>query len=183
MFNRWCVWDVLPDSRRRRWSLEPFESVGPLRFGMRPDDVTDSLGGIAQNPQLLTRVASTQGRCGTVRGSCWELGLTLYYGREERLRGISVDALRGPQVFADGAATVGRVPSELERWMVDRSEIREPFAELFYLNPGEPGSRSLGMAICVQRAEDRLLTRPVFLPAEAMNAPSKFLPSEAWTIS
>lgn len=108
------------------------------------------------------------------------LGLTFHYGREERLRGISVDALKGPQIYAEGVALVGRVPSDLEQWIVDRAGIREPFSELFYANLGQPGSRSLGVVIGVQRAGDRLLTRPVFLPAGAMDAPVSFLPSEAW---
>ncbi|MFF8434004.1 hypothetical protein [Streptomyces bacillaris] len=176
MFDRWGVWDVLPDSGRRRWSLEPFETVGPLRFGMRPHQVTRALGGIAHTPQALP-----QDRCGTVERECWQLGLTFYYGRGERLRGIAVDALKGPQVYADGTALVGRVPSELEQWVVGRSEIRDPFCELFYVGPGQPGSASLGVVICVQRAGDRLLTRPVLLSAEAMHAPVSSLPPEAWT--
>ncbi|MCF3123000.1 hypothetical protein IPZ68_25340 [Streptomyces arenae] len=181
MFDRWGVWDALPDSKRRRWSLEPFESVGPLRFGMRPDDVTTALGGIATNPQHHTRAALSRDRYGIVKGECWGLGLTFYYGFEERLRGIAVDALKGPQIYADGTALVGRTPSELEQWIVDRSEVREPFSELFYVKLGAPVSLSLGVVVCVQRAGDRLLTRPVFLPAKAMNAPVSFLPPEAWT--
>lgn len=37
MPDQWAVRDVLPDSERRRWLLGPFQSVGPLRFGMRPE--------------------------------------------------------------------------------------------------------------------------------------------------
>ncbi|MEU6124575.1 hypothetical protein [Streptomyces sp. NPDC047123] len=180
MADRWGVWDVLPDSERRRWSLQPWEGVGPLRFGMRPAGVTRALGGNATAPQHLTRAALSQNRFGIVRGECWGLGLTFYYGLDERLRGICVDALKGPQVYVDGTALVGKVPSEVERWMTERAEIREPFTELLYVNLGEPSSRSLGVVSCVQRAGDRLLTRPVFLPGEAMDAPLRFLPDEAW---
>ncbi|MEU1661879.1 hypothetical protein ABZ527_38295 [Streptomyces griseofuscus] len=171
---------MLPDSERRRWLLEPFESVGPLRFGMRSEEVTAALGGIVRNPQRHTRVALSPDRYGTVKGECWGLGLTFHYGLEERLRGIPADALKGPQIYADGVALAGRVPADLEQWIVDRSGIREPFSELFYANLGEPGSRSLGVVIGVQRAGDCLLTRPVFLPAGAMDAPVSFLPPEAW---
>ncbi len=90
------------------------------------------------------------------------------------------DTTKGPQIYADGVALVGRTPSELEQWIVDRAGTREPFSELFYANLGEPGSRSLGVVIGVQRAGDRLLTRPGFLPTGAMDAPVSFLPSEAW---
>ncbi|MEV6727113.1 hypothetical protein AB0M94_40115 [Streptomyces xanthochromogenes] len=182
MVDRWGMWDAVPDSGRRRWSLQPFESVGPLRFGMRPERVTAALEGIVRNPQRHTHAALSPDRYGTVKGESWGLGLTFYYGKEERLRGISVDALKGPQVYADGVALVGRVPSDLEQWIVDRATIRESFSELFYANLGVPGSRSLGVVIGLQRAGDRLLTRPVFLPADAMDAPVSFLPPEAWSI-
>lgn len=180
MIDRWGVWEALPDAERRRWSLEPYEGVGPLSFGMRPAEVTAALGGIAESPQHCTRAPLSPGRSGIVKGECWGLGLTFYYGLDERLRGISVDALKGPQVYAEGTALVGKVPSEVERWMTERAELREPFTELLYVNLGEPGSRSLGVVSCVQRAGDRLLTRPVFLPGEAMDAPLRFLPDEAW---
>ncbi|WP_371524831.1 hypothetical protein OG302_00870 [Streptomyces sp. NBC_01283] len=182
MFDQWGVWDVLPDSERRRWALEPFETIGPLRFGMRPRGVTAALGGTAAGPQRCTRATLPNGSYGTVKGECWRLGLTFYYGMDERLRGISVDALKGPQVYADGIALVGRAPSDLEQWLVDRAEIRESSSELFYLNLGVPGSLSLGVVICAQRAGDHVLTRPVFLPAEAMNAPLSYLPPEVWAV-
>jgi hypothetical protein len=35
---------------------------------------------------------------------------------------------------------------------------------------------------CLQRAGDRLLTRPVFLPADAMDDIYHQLPAEAWQI-
>lgn len=35
-------WDVLPDNERQRWTLDPFVSVGPLSFGMSPDEVMRS---------------------------------------------------------------------------------------------------------------------------------------------
>ncbi|MFJ2766796.1 hypothetical protein [Streptomyces sp. NPDC087300] len=182
MFDRWNVWDVVPDGDRRQWLLEPFERVGPLRFGMRPGEVTAALGGITANPQHHTRAALSRNTYGTVRGECWGLGLTFHYGLDERLRGISADALKGPQILADGMALVGRTPSVIEQWMIERAEDHEPFTELFYVNLGEPASRSLGVVICVQRAGDRLLTRPVFLPAEGMEAPLRYLPAEAWTL-
>ncbi|MFF8883108.1 hypothetical protein [Streptomyces flaveolus] len=65
--------------------------------------------------------------------------------RRERLAGVVVDALRGPQVTVDGEPLVGRVPSGVERWMLDRAEAREPLAELVYMDAGVPGSESLGV--------------------------------------
>ncbi|OPC76902.1 hypothetical protein B4N89_40560 [Embleya scabrispora] len=108
-------------------------------------------------------------------------GLHLYY-RDERLAGVAVDALCGPQVLADGVEVVGRVPSVLEQWMLDRAESRPPYTELAYMSGGVPSSASLGVTINVQREGDRLLTRPVFYPAEALDDLSHWLPRDAWEI-
>ncbi|MFE3520128.1 hypothetical protein ACFXOD_00780 [Streptomyces sp. NPDC059161] len=113
-------------------------------------------------------------------GEYREFGLKLYY-REERLAGVVVDALRGPQVFAEGVALVGQVPSVLEQWMLDRAEVRKPYTELSYMDAGVPGSSSLGVVLDVQRAGDHLLTRPVFVPREVLDDLTHFLPREAWS--
>ncbi|MFD9124729.1 hypothetical protein [Kitasatospora sp. NPDC059571] len=165
------VWHVLPDSERQQWLLDPFVSVGPLRFGMSPDEASAVLGGGL--PGLEWR--------GGERRTHSEAGLDLYF-TAERLCGISVDARRGPQVLTDGVALVGRVPSELEQWLVERAESREPYTELFYLPAAEAGSLTLGFVLCVQRAGDHLITRPVFLPAEAMDDVYHQLPDTAWAI-
>ncbi|MFF9431460.1 hypothetical protein [Streptomyces sp. NPDC014746] len=169
-------WNRLADDERRQWTLDPFVSVGPLRFGMSPGEVSAVLSGVtAEFCCPATESLST-----IVQGDSPEPGLKLYYW-EERLSGIVVDALRGPQVFVDGVALVGRVPSDLEKWMVDRAETREPDSELIYMGAGIPGSDSLGVVIDVQRAGDHLLTRPVFVPSEAMDDLSHFLPRDTWS--
>jgi len=170
--GRW--WEIIPDSERQQWTLDPLVSVGPLRFGMTPDEVTDALDGVKPNPYWggVHGLPMTQGRYASVG--------TLYY-RNERLHGVSIDALRGPQVFADGVALVGRIPSELTKWLEDRAEVREIYTELFYLPSGDPGSLTLGVAMCVQRSGDRVVTRPVFLPADSLDDVYHQLPAEAWS--
>ncbi|GLY78359.1 hypothetical protein [Actinoallomurus iriomotensis] len=174
-------WNVLPDDERQQWTLDPFVSVGPLRFGMRPGQVSQALSGVTTESQRHTlHRPATEGVSTVVEGDYQEVGLKLYY-RKERLACVVVDALRGPQVFADGTALVGRVPSLLEQWMVQRAEAREPYSELTYMAAGVPGSETLGVVIDVQRAGDHLLTRPVFIPPEAMDDLPHFLPREAWS--
>ncbi|GGM93104.1 hypothetical protein [Streptomyces fuscichromogenes] len=174
-------WDVLPDNARQQWTLDPFVSVGPLSFAMSPDEVSEALSDVTAEPQRHTRSRSTSETVSGVKeGAYPEFGLRLYY-RQERLAGVVVDALRGPQVFADGMAVVGRVPSVLEQWMTDRAEAREPYTELSYMDAGVPGSNTLGVVIDVQRAGDHLLTRPVFIPAEAVDDLPHFLPPSAWS--
>ena len=174
-------WDVVPDDERQQWTLDPFVSVGPLGFGMSPSEVSERLSGVTGETQkhwLHRREAESA--LTVVEGGYRKFGLKLYY-QEERLAGVVVDALCGPQVFADGVALVGRVPSVLEQWMTDRAEPGEPGAELFYMDAGVPGSQSLGTVIDVQRAGDHLLTRPVFVPREAMDDLPHWLPSKAWS--
>jgi hypothetical protein len=170
------VWDVLPDIERQQWTFDPFVSVGPLRFGMTSDEASAALGGVRAG--MTQHDSHWDIACHTYFG----MGVKLYFAADGSLCGVLVDALRGPQVLADGAALVGGVPSELEQWLFGRAESREPCTELFYLPGAEAGSLSLGVVLCVQRAGDRLLTRPVFLPADAMDDVYHWLPGEAWAI-
>ncbi|UXX96431.1 hypothetical protein N7U49_40245 [Streptomyces sp. AD2-2] len=175
-------WDVLPEDERQQWTLDPFVGVGPLRFGMSPGELSEALSGIATEAQRHTlRRSAASAVPAVVEGTYQKFGLRLYY-RKERLAGVVVDALRGPQVLADGMPLVGRIPSVLEQWMIDRAEAREPHAELTYMDAGVPGSDTLGVVIDVQRAGDHLLTRPVFVPLEAMDDLPHFLPREAWSV-
>lgn len=171
------IWDVVPDDERERWELDPFARVGPLRFGMSPDETTAALGGVRPNPY--------QGASYREMTIGWfsELGLTLYHRPGQGLDGISVNARIGPQVVAEGVPRVGRAPSELEQWLAGRAECREPYTEVVCLPGAELASLTLGVVVCVQRAGDRLLTRPVFLPADAMDDVYHSLPREAWAIS
>ena len=118
---------------------------------------------------------------GSAQGRYREFGLHLYY-RDERLAGVAVDALCGPQVFADGMSLVGWVPSELERWMLERADARPPHTDLMHMGAGVPASDSLGVTINVQRNGDRLLTRPIFYPAQALDDLPHWPLRDAWTI-
>lgn len=71
------------------------------------------------------------------------------------------DGVRGA-VRTGAAGPLGAArPSEAEQWMIERTEAREPFTGLSYIAGGEPGSLTLGVMICMQRAGDVLLTRTV----------------------
>lgn len=179
MFKGW--WNVRPDEEREQWVLEPFTAVGPLRFGMSADEVTDSMSGVTADVEHRTWTGGRGDSTWRVsEGLFREFGPQFYY-QDERLSGIVVDALCGPQVTAEGTALVGRVPSVLERWMLERAETR-PDDELAYMSAGVPCSYSLGLMVNVQREGDRLLTRPVFFPAEALDDLPHWFPQRAWEI-
>jgi len=177
-------WDVVPDSGRQQWTLEPFISVGPLAFGMSPGEVSEALSGATNEAQRHKRYLAPGASTWVIEmGRYQEFGLDLYY-QQERLSGIVVNALRGPQVSVEGVPLVGRVPSVLEQWMVHRHRLAdtgEPDEDLVYVDASNPGSRSLGVAIEVQRAGDHLLTRPVFIPFEALDIGfTSWLPDSVW---
>jgi hypothetical protein len=174
-------WKVLPDYERQQWTLDPFVSVGPLRFDMSPREVSQALGSVTGDPQLRPHRPYTGEAVSGITVEVYrESGLHLYY-REERLDGVVVNARLGPQVLADGVALVGQVPSVLEQWMLDRAEARQDDFECEYMDPGIPGSNSLGVWIDVQRAGDHLLTRPVFVSCETADNITWRLPSHAWS--
>lgn len=176
-------WKVVPDSDRQQWQADPFAGVGPLHFGMTPDEVAATLDEVDGGSQQFQRSRPpTQDHYSRTRGQYRNLGLTLYYGLEERLNSVVIDALSGPQVFAEGVALTGRVPSELERWIVDRAEAYEPDDdELWHFGTGH-GSASLGLILGVQRAGDHLLTQPIFVNREVWDGPSEGLPAEVSTL-
>ncbi|MBG0568706.1 hypothetical protein [Actinoplanes aureus] len=180
MFKGW--WHVLPDEERQQWTLEPLVAVGPLRFGMSPEEVADAMVAVTAEVERRQHCWPANSNVSTVvEGVYRTFGLHLYY-RDEGLAGVVVDALCGPQVSVAGTTLVGRVPSVLEQWLVDRAETRPPETELVYVSAGVPASESLGVTINVQREGDRLLTRPVFYPAEALDDLTHWLPRGAWAI-
>lgn len=167
-------WDILPDDQRPVWLLDPFESVGPLRFDMAPGEVAEAMSQVTDEQQRYFSLPFFK------EGRYRHFGLKLYY-RDERMVAVAVDALRGPQVLVEDVALVGRVPSALERWLTGRAETYEPCTELAYMDAGVPSSESLGLVIDVQRAGDHLLTRPLFVPREAMDDLPHWLPLQAWS--
>ncbi|MGW1179545.1 hypothetical protein ACWD4P_38235 [Kitasatospora sp. NPDC002543] len=171
LFDFW--WTPTPDGERPQWTLDPFVGAGPLRFGMNHDEALTALGSPGS--------ATLDSRGPALECRLRHLGLTLYFDRREALLGIAADALKGPQVLADGTALTGRTPSVLERWITDRA-TRPPTPEILRMPGGQPASRTLGLVIGLQRSHDLLLTRPVLLSREATRNPALVLPDEAWII-
>ncbi|MFD7099356.1 hypothetical protein [Streptomyces xanthophaeus] len=178
-------WEVRPESERPRWTVDPWVGVGPLRFGMTPDEVADALSGAtAEKPSCVMTHRVTGEPPSATKCEFRDFGLRVFYDRAARLEGLTVDALRGPLVFAEGVGLTGRIPSEVEQWLVDRYETRFPGDEfeLGYMGPGIPGSWSLGLVVNVQRLADRLVTRPVVFAEHVLDDAQHILPPEAWTI-
>ncbi|MBG0568643.1 hypothetical protein [Actinoplanes aureus] len=74
MFKGW--WHVLPDEERQQWALEPFVAMGPLRFGMSPEEVAGAMAAVAteverrQHQWAASTNVSTVVKCIYKRSAC-----------------------------------------------------------------------------------------------------------------
>ncbi|GAA2116676.1 hypothetical protein GCM10009780_75410 [Actinomadura alba] len=159
------MWSVVNDSDRAQWRYIPFESVGPLRFGMPPEEAGAAMGrqGFSCTDFPMRRrhgaiVQRVDFRPATA--APYIKAVTVYYRDAGGLACVAVDALFGPQVSMDGIRLVGRVPSEL-------AYLFRGYAEERGMSPaisveGDAASDELGIMMRAQRAGDILLSRPFF---------------------
>jgi hypothetical protein len=162
------VWEVKRDEDRAQWAFTPFVCVGPLRFGMSPDEVGAALG------NAIVAVSY-----GAQAQKFTEVGVTAFYTESMHLACVAVDALNGLKVRLGGTALVGRVPSEMEQWISDHAKAHE--LDLRYTHEGNPGSVDLGLMMPVQRAGDVVLSRPLFLIREWALAVWDYIPGFEWS--
>ncbi|MFI7401578.1 hypothetical protein ACIBW9_14050 [Streptomyces sp. NPDC049541] len=164
------------DSERAQWVFVPQVGVGPLRFGMTPDDVSAALGSEAPARRLAQR---SSGSYELIESPFTKPRVTVYYAMGQTLACVAVDALAGPQVMLDGTALVARVPSEVEDWLCKHAEADE--FDLIYTHAADPGSGDLGLIVRAQRAGDIVLTRPLFLIREWAENNWDCVPGEEWS--
>ncbi|MFE7400272.1 hypothetical protein [Streptomyces sp. NPDC057557] len=98
-------WERKPDDRPQ-WVLDPLVGVGPLRFGMCPDEVEAALGGVLNSGSQVARDGSSWTRYGDV-------GVTAIYAPGMLLVALGVDAMAGPLVRLGDVELIDRVPSEV----------------------------------------------------------------------
>lgn len=174
------IWPVKPDGIRSVWPLEPLVGVGPLRFGMSIDEVGRVLDPAVGQPWYPLRTAPVQG----VSVDFDAMAITTYHDEQHRLCAVAADALDGPQITWDGQDFTGQPPSVIFRWLNDRVDAED--LGVLYSSHADPSSATLGLVIRVQRAGDRVLTRPVAVCAdwapEAGDRESGTIPSEEWAI-
>jgi len=165
------ICDVKDDGERDQWRLAPLVSVGPLHFGANHGEVVAALGHALASPTVGD---PRQGSC--IEAQFREVGVTVYY-TDACLYCVAIDALRGPQVTLDGQALVGRVPSEVEQWMLDEAGRRG--WELRYTHAADPELANFGLIVRAQRAGDVVLSRPVFLDQRA-EVTWDYVPAREW---
>ena len=143
------------EADRDRWGFVPFERVGPLAFGMTPDEAMAVLGVAAAGARL-------SGPASERRLLLYDAGINVYFDDEFGLACVAVDAFDGPQVVApDGFALVGRMPSQVRPWVLAQVEALGT-----YWTANEcmdVAIEEIGLVLRVQRAGDGSLTRPLFV--------------------
>lgn len=180
------MWSVVDDSDRVQWRYTPFESVGPLRFGMSHEEA----GAAMELQGFAGTVSSMHQRHGAlvlkavfreVTAPAYGRAVTVYYRESGGLACVAVDALRGPLVSMDGMQLVGRVPSELTDQLHAYQEGRGMSPTISV--EGDAASDELGIMVRAQRAGDILLSRPVFARFDGWaHTVHDCIPWDEWTI-
>lgn len=180
-------WAVVRESDRVQWDYVPLERVGPLRFGMVPEEAIIAMKAWGYASDAVSEIGKfgpfehlrTQFRA--VGASAFRVDLTVYYVGPMGLTCIAVNALTGPQVSLDGIRLIGRPPSQLS---ADLSHYLESVGMDIEITTGwDVGSQDLGMIPRAQRAGDIVLTRLVFgRPNELANTVFDCIPAEEWQV-
>ncbi|WP_051848553.1 MULTISPECIES: hypothetical protein [unclassified Streptomyces] len=160
------MWSVVDDAERAQWSFVPFETVGPLRFGMSIEEVATAMGaqGFTSTHSSMTRPHGAlveQAGFRAMDAPLYEEAVTAYYRTSGDLAAVAVDALCGPQVCVDGLRLIGRVPSELAKELHGYAEDRGMLPTISV--EGDAVSEELGLLVRAQRAGDILLSRAFFV--------------------
>jgi hypothetical protein len=167
------TWDVLTDSERISWKGTPLKPVGPLVFGMTPDEVESAVG-------ADLRLSSTSGAASagidamhfcldTSSGARFPgSAVYAYFNEFNGLSGVAIDALWGPQLTLAEIPLLGQTPSILALRFAGHLMALDYCIR--YSSEGEPCSPDLGVVLRVQRAGDLVLSRPIMV-AERLDRP------------
>ncbi|MFE7456438.1 hypothetical protein [Streptomyces sp. NPDC057554] len=168
------LWRIAREEERAEWTFTPYVGVGPLHFGMTLEQTTRALG---EEPAVSS--PSHPGEDQQLKYADFtENGIRALF-HNGRLGCVAADALTGPQARLDAAPLTGCAPSHVEDWLVHRTTRPDSLA---YSVAGDPVFADLGLAIRSQRADDIVLTRPLFLLHDWLDL-WHALPSEEWNCS
>ncbi|MGW4412954.1 hypothetical protein ACWEJ6_53955 [Nonomuraea sp. NPDC004702] len=182
------LWTVVDGSDRAQWDYAPLERVGPLRFGMSPQEAITAMEARGYASEAVSQVGQVVGpfeqlctRFRAMNAPTYRVDTVGYYVGPVGLTCITVDALSGPQVSFDGIRLVGRPPSELSAEL--SAYLEKTSREVRFTPEGDVGSEELGIYPRAQRAGDVLLTRLVFgRPNDWANTMEDCIPADEWRI-
>ncbi|WP_203833451.1 hypothetical protein [Actinoplanes regularis] len=168
----------MADEERQRWGDVRPTHVGPLRFGMSPDEAATAMVGYSASFQDV-RCVFGDTRRGDFRLPSRphdNVPVRAYFAGPAGLQCIVVDALCGPQVTMDGIRLVGRTLPDLETEMIDYLIPRGRIVR--YYPSGAAGPDEI--IVSTQLDGDTWLTEPVFaVQRERANSLWDSVPADA----
>ncbi|MEV7122202.1 hypothetical protein [Kitasatospora griseola] len=165
-------WPVTAGTDRPRWQCAPLQGVGPLLFGMSPQQVSITLNGEAPTgrdgyhpypPHSPWAEYGDPEEWHLTEERYDRAGISAHYGHEEdgpELVGVSVHGRTGPQVLLDGIELIGRKPSAVEADITRYIQERE--LDLHFACSGDVGSSGLQVWVRAERAGDTLVSAAHF---------------------
>lgn len=164
-------WPVRGEKERQRWDWTPLENVGPLRFGMKPQEVAAAL---SEEP------TNRHGRCPF--GTSWEglgqwileedrfdhVGVTAHYASGYNwlptLGAVTIHGRTGPQVEFAGIRLIGNKVSAVDTALISHIEERDLGLKIGC--GGDLGVDGLNMYVRASRAGDAVVSEARFCQAE-----------------
>ncbi|MFE5208674.1 hypothetical protein [Streptomyces sp. NPDC056600] len=163
------TWPFTPLPERPRWTGKPLEAVGPLRFGMSPEQVAAALDGAAPAARrgAFPRPWHGPGNWYLTDDEFPTAGVTAHYAQREggpTLAAVTVHGRTGPQVELEGTELVGRVPSAADTALDDLAERKN--WSLVIGCSGDLGSDEPNVHLKAERAGDALVSGVRFCAAD-----------------
>ncbi|MEU8670604.1 hypothetical protein AB0C71_27415 [Streptomyces anulatus] len=165
-------WPVKTDQERSHWDWSPQKAVGPLRFGMTPQQVADALGGEAPSGRQghfpywwWRRGAAGQWTLADDRFE--QTGVTAHYWYPQGLPvlgAVKVHGRTGPQITYAGIPLIGATPSRLDGAMLQHIEDHD--LVLLFTPSGSPIPPGLQFDINATRAGDAAISKVTFASAD-----------------
>ncbi|MGW6485604.1 hypothetical protein [Streptomyces sp. NPDC055056] len=141
------------EMERERWEMRAEGGVGPLSFGMCPDEVAEAL--------MVSETETWVG--GPYEQEDFSGGVKAFYAAG-KLVCVALDAVAGPQVFLAGFPLAGSDPAEGHQFLLDHAAEHGNW--VLYTPDGSLALTDLRLLLRSQQVGGSLLTRPLFVKEE-----------------
>ncbi|MFI6875497.1 hypothetical protein ACIBL6_18850 [Streptomyces sp. NPDC050400] len=165
------AWPAKPGQDRPHWDWPPLQKIGPLRFGMSPDEVAAALGEEPTNRFGRYPFGQSWEGIGT-----WMLhddrfdntGVTAHYSSgfsfPPVLGAVTVHGRTGPQVDYAGIQLIGRPVSIVDEALIQHVDSHG--IQLVFGCGGDLGPDDLNMYVRATRAGDAMISEARFCQEE-----------------
>ncbi|WP_406292042.1 hypothetical protein [Embleya sp. NBC_00896] len=165
------AWPVRAEQDRPRWDWTPLQSIGPLRFGMNPQQVSRAL-----DEKPAVRLGGYPFEQPWEGPGAWILpddrfdqaGVTAHYvcgpGRPPTLGAVTVDGRTGPQVEFEGIRLIGMPVQAVDASLIQ--QLEGSGLGVAFGCGGDPGPTGLNMYVRATRAGDTMVSGARFCQAD-----------------